>query len=368
LRREFRVRDENDRERWLVGVGAKRSAGPRGETVAIGLTWDITTQKLNEARLQESEALFRCMADDLPHIVWLHDAEGRQEFVNQTFCDYFGVTRDEMRDQRWQVLVHPDDAATYAAEFAACVRERRPFHAEVRVRNRSGDWRWLESWGTPRFDGQGRYLGQVGTSADVTDRKHEEQLRQLLLHELDHRVKNTFALIQAIANQTLKGDRPIEVQRTAFIGRLRALASANDLLTRENWEKASLAQLVAEVLTSSGTEGHRYAADGPDVVLQPRQAISLALALHELCTNAIKYGALSGHRGRITVRWTVEDGDPYHVTLVWSEHDGPAVSPPATRGFGTLLLEQALAGELGAEVTLEFRPEGLRCTIDAHLS
>ena len=85
------------------------------------------------------------MTDNLPHIVWLHDEEGRQQFVNQTFCDYFGVTREEMRDQKWQVLMHPEDANAYVAEFAACVRERRPFHAEVRVK-RGEEWRWLESW------------------------------------------------------------------------------------------------------------------------------------------------------------------------------------------------------------------------------
>ena len=122
FREEFRVRDENDGERWLLGVGEKRPAGPRGNVVALGLNWDITDQKRLVRRLRESESLFRSMADNLPHIVWLHDAEGRQEFVNQTFCDYFGVTREEMRDQKWKVLVHPEDAEAYAAEFAACVR------------------------------------------------------------------------------------------------------------------------------------------------------------------------------------------------------------------------------------------------------
>jgi PAS domain S-box-containing protein len=368
FREEIRVRKSAEGERWIRGVGEKRPDGSEGKDIAIGLNWDITEQKHLEARLRESESLFRSMADNLPHIVWLHDAEGRQEFVNQTFCDYFGVTREEMRDQKWKVLVHPEDAEAYAAEFAACVRERRPFHAEVRVKNHAGEWRWLESWGLPRFDEARRYLGHVGTSADVTDRKHEEQLRQLLLEELDHRVKNTFALVQAIANQSLRGDRPIEEQRAAFVGRLRALASANDLLTRENWEKASLSELVTEAVFSTGMAADRFAVNGPEVVLQPRQAISLALALHELCTNAVKYGALSKDRGRVAVQWTVREDSPEHLRLLWSEHDGPAVSPPDGRGFGSVLLEQALTAELGAEVRMEFRPEGLCCTIEADLS
>jgi PAS domain S-box-containing protein len=368
FREEIRVRTSAEGERWIRGVGEKRVGGPAGKEIAIGLNWDITEQKRLEARLRESESLFRGMADNLPHIVWLHDAEGKQEFVNQTFCDYFGVTREEMRDQKWKILVHSEDAEAYAAEFAACVRERRPFHAEVRVKDRTGEWRWLESWSTPRFDEAGQYVGHVGTSADVTDRKHEEQIRKLLLEELDHRVKNSFALVQAIANQSLRGDRPIDVQRAAFVGRLRALANANDLLTRENWEKANLSELVCDALTSTGAARDRFATDGPEVVLQPRHAISMALALHELCTNAVKYGALSKSSGRVTIHWTVRNEDPGHLTLVWSEHDGPAVSPPGAKGFGSVLLEQALAAELGAEVSMDFRPEGLSCTIEAALS
>jgi len=317
--------------------------------------------------VQESAALFRIMADNLPHIVWLHDEVGRQQFVNRTFCDYFAVNREEMRDQKWQVLIHPEDAADYVAEFAACVRERRPFHAEVRVK-RGDEWRWLESWGMPLFDDAGHYMGQVGTSVDVTSRRRDEQLRQLLLQELDHRVKNTFSLIQAIANQTLKGDRPIEELRAAFIGRLRSLANASSLLTRDSWESASLSRLVSDVLTSCCISKGRLTVEGPEVMLRPRQAVSMALALHELCTNAVKYGALSGVHGRVCVRWTLRDGDPRHLTLVWSEHDGPSVSPPGTSGFGTKLLRQALSGDLAARVRMDFRPEGLRCTIAGDLT
>ena len=132
-----------------------------------------------EAALRESEERFRVMADNLPLIVWLHDAAGRQEFVNHTFCEYFGVSRAEMREDRWRMLTHPADGTAYADAFLACVRARRPFHAEVRARRADGQWRWLESWGRPRFGPGGEFLGHVGTSADVTERKQaEEALRQ----------------------------------------------------------------------------------------------------------------------------------------------------------------------------------------------
>jgi PAS domain S-box-containing protein len=154
--------------------------GSIGEVELIAATTrDVTDRKRTEDALRESEERFRTMADGLPLIVWVHDAEGRQQFVNQTFLDYFGVTHAEMRDGRWQLLMHPDDAKAYADEFYACVGERRPFHAQTRVRRSDGNWHWIESWGRPRLSPAGEYLGYVGTSADISERKTaDEALRQ----------------------------------------------------------------------------------------------------------------------------------------------------------------------------------------------
>ncbi|MEZ5379548.1 MAG: SpoIIE family protein phosphatase [Acidimicrobiales bacterium] len=127
-----------------------------------------------EHRLPFDQASLR-LIDQLPLVVWVHDATGAQVFVNQTFCDYFGVTRDEMRDDRWSLLTHPDDGTAYADDFAEAVAQQRPFHHEVRVRRGDGEWRWLESWGTPRFDADGSYQGHIGTSADITDRRSAER-------------------------------------------------------------------------------------------------------------------------------------------------------------------------------------------------
>lgn len=140
---------------------------------------ELAARQRAEAALRESEERFRVMADYLPLMVWVHDAQGRQDFVNETFCEFFGVSREQMRDEHWQALIHPDEGQAYAEEFRACVREQRVFHGEVRVRRADGQWRWLESWGRPRFNTQGQFLGHVGASADVTERKQaEETLRQ----------------------------------------------------------------------------------------------------------------------------------------------------------------------------------------------
>jgi PAS domain S-box-containing protein len=135
---------------------------------------DVTERLAAERALRESEERFRTMADGLPLIIWVHDAEGQQQFVNRTFCEFFGVSAEEMKGGRWQVLMHPDDAEPYSREFLACLRERRPFHAETRVRSADGQWRWIESWARPRWSASGDFLGFVGTSADITERRAAE--------------------------------------------------------------------------------------------------------------------------------------------------------------------------------------------------
>ncbi|MCU0895444.1 MAG: PAS domain S-box protein, partial [Rhodospirillales bacterium] len=172
---EFRVVRADGAVRWVLDRGetfasddAGDSGARRGARRGAGTLIDITDRKLVEERLRQSEGRFREMADNLPLIVWMHDANGNLEFVNQTYCDYFGLSREDMHTDRWRVLVHPDDAPGYVAEFLACVRERRPFHAECRVRRGDGMWRWTEAWGRLRLDDTGAFLGHLGTSADIT--------------------------------------------------------------------------------------------------------------------------------------------------------------------------------------------------------
>ncbi len=173
-------------------------AGGRAYAVC-GMSVDITQRKQTEQALRESEDRFRSFTDSLPLIVWVHDASGGQEFVNRTFCEFFGVSREEMQAGRWQLLMHPEDGEGYLREFLDCVRDRRPFHGEVRVRRYDGQWRWIESWGRPRFAASGEFLGFVGTSADITDRKHAERKvreSEQALREAD-RKKDEFLAVLA---------------------------------------------------------------------------------------------------------------------------------------------------------------------------
>jgi PAS domain S-box-containing protein len=166
----------------------------------ITAAFDITERKLAELRLMESEERFRIMADGLPLIVWVHDAEGRQQFVNRTFLDYFGVTEEELKDGRWQMLMHPDDKDAYTRAFEASIRERCPFHAEVRVHRADGRLRWIESFAKPRISASGEFHGFVGTSVDITERKQSESALRTTTERLE--------LLAIVAERLLRSENP----------------------------------------------------------------------------------------------------------------------------------------------------------------
>jgi two-component sensor histidine kinase len=176
-------------------------------------------------------------------------------------------------------------------------------------------------------------------------------------------VKNTLAIVQSLAHQSFHSSTPAPDAIGRFEGRLEALAAAHNLLTRKNWDTATIADVATAALAPFVPESRRTI-EGPDVSVQPQTAVGLALALHELATNAAKYGALSRETGRIVVSWTVTDGE---LRLEWREEGGPPVSPPEHRGFGSRMIERTLAAEFGGKVQLDFRPEGVVCTVVAPL-
>ena len=196
-----------------------------------------------------------------------------------------------------------------------------------------------------------------------------ESHRALLIDELNHRVKNTLAVVQAIAARTFAGIPATSAARQAFEARLIALAQAHNVLSDEHWEAASLHDILAAVLKPHALRGReRFVIDGPDVRLAPQTAIALGMALHELATNAAKYGALSTSQGRVFINWSlIEAADGPHVALTWREAGGPAVRPPERRGFGTTLIERGFSGESGGAAVLQYEPDGLTATFDVPL-
>ena len=217
------------------------------------------------------------------------------------------------------------------------------------------DDRWLSY----RLFPLNRGLGVV--FRDITDRKKAEEQRDLLVRELYHRVNNTLATVQAVAAMTFdQGDA-----RERFARRLKALSSAHSILALENWDGASLSTVIRLSLDPYRSPGgERFSVDGPELRFDAKAVLAVSMAVHELCTNAAKYGALSQPGGRVSIRWSVGDD---RFRLSWEETGGPPVAPPTKRGFGSAMIEQVLTAQLDADVNVDFRVTGLMCTIDAPL-
>jgi PAS domain S-box-containing protein len=265
--------------------------------------------------------------------------------------------------------LYPDGASAALDELVDNVR--RGAHAitiDDSRRRRDGSIVQVIFCLAPLRDGDGRLTGYAAVAHDITERKRQEQTRQLLVGELNHRVKNTLAIVQAMASQTMQGSASLTDFMTGFSGRLRALSAAHNVLTTSAWQGASLASLVRDQLELGDGSIERYQVDGPDVWLDPQAAVRLALVLHELGTNAHKHGALSVPPGRVSLTW---EADPAStplpmVRLRWQERNGPLVAEPQRRGFGSLMIEQSLRPD-GGSAELAFRPGGLLCRFQVPL-
>ena len=222
----------------------------------------------------------------------------------------------------------------------------------------------------PLRDPTGKIVGAVSAGLDITDRKRTEDHRLLLLNELNHRVKNTLATVQSVAMQSFRRAKTEASGRQMFESRLMALSRAHDVLTNESWEGANLDEIVAQAITPyRGGDLNRFHTDGPPVRLPAKMALSISMALHELATNAVKYGALSSEKGRVSITWqTRRKADGWWLRLEWLEADGPPVAEPEHEGFGTRLIARGLAQELGGETKIEYRPTGVWCEMNAHLN
>jgi PAS domain S-box-containing protein len=239
------------------------------------------------------------------------------------------------------------------------------YEAEYRVKQPDGSWRWLSAWGFVEFEGDGserKPVAIAGASRDLTERKQAEELQQLLLNELKHRVKNTLATIQAITWQTLRDARDLPSARETLDRRIHSMAQAHDLLTSRAWTGANLTDIVIRALDAFPPAQVKMSGNAIDV--SPRHALALSLGLHELATNATKYGALSCPEGRVSVQWNVRDG---MLQLDWQESGGPPVAPPNQKGFGTRLLEELVIRDLGGDMKLNYDASGVRCSIAAAL-
>jgi PAS domain S-box-containing protein len=334
--------------------------------IGVGVSIDDITErhKAERAVRRSEQRLDLAVGAHKIGIFDWHVPSGRATW-NGEMEDIFGIARGsfEGHTEHFRRRVLPEDLARIEADTAAAIASGREVVTyEFRIRRADGEVRWIEGAARYVFDADGQPWRMVGTNIDITDRKLGEQHQRLLINELNHRVKNTLAIVQAIAWQSFRSAGVAPPARDAFEGRLAALAAAHDVLTQQNWEAAGIGRIL-EVATAPHHTG-RLTLAGPAVDLEPKTAVAVGLAAHELATNAVKHGALSMPEGRVDVCWTADDGV---LRLTWRESGGPPVTAPVQRGFGSRLLEQGLAEELAGSVTLDFRPEGLVCAVVAKL-
>lgn len=274
----------------------------------IGVHADITERKRAEERLRESEARFRAMADSAPAPVWMTSAAGGITFANEAFAEFAGIDAEALLGDAWIGMIHPEDIAEVGARRAAArgaPEGPRAYGFEARFRCGDGGYRWMVANARPRIDARGQFQGYIGMAMDMTETKAAEARQRLLINELNHRVKNTLASIQSIVRQTLRADEtPVRV-RERLIDRLLAMSAAHDVLTRESWEGAALDDIVRQGVAPfiDDREPGRVSIDGPSLRVGASTALSLALAVHELATNAAKYGALSTPAGKVAIAW-----------------------------------------------------------------
>jgi PAS domain S-box-containing protein len=331
----------------------RETAAELRETAARG--------KAAEQDLQASKDRLQLAFDATQLGWWQYDSRRFTVSGDARFKEIFDLTADEISIDDLIARVHPDDVQMFRGNRDAALDPANPndyLHHEYRVRHRDGTVHWVEGNALASFEGVGpeRWVSFGGTVQDITERKEREEKEYLLMREINHRAKNMLSVVDAIAHQTATRSPEDFVEH--FSERVQALSANQDLLIKNEWKGVEIADLVrAQLAHFADLVGSRIAMHGPKLRLSPASAQAIGLALHELATNAGKYGALSTDRGRVDIGWKTTDGDTF--TMSWTERDGPPVAAPERRGFGTIVMDAMAERSLGGTVDLDYAASGV---------
>ncbi|WP_026046632.1 HWE histidine kinase domain-containing protein [Sphingomonas sp. PAMC 26621] len=292
-------------------------------------------------------------------------------FANDAFLTLTGYSREEVLAKSFQSLLAVGVDSETMETVETAFRGECDHEPEIHYKRKNGSEFWASMFVSPVCDDSGTVVQHFVSLVDLTNHRQDNARCKMLIDELNHRVKNTLSTVQSIVTQALRRPAEPAVIREAIESRILALSRSHDLLTHRNWEGAGLHDLVDTALHPFKVVAgcaERFTITGGNVHLSPKAALSVAIALNELATNAVKYGALSNDAGNVAIDWTVSSAPQDRLVLRWREHDGPPVVPPTHKGFGSWVIERGLPHELGGNVTLEYLRAGLACTIDIPIS
>jgi PAS domain S-box-containing protein len=339
--------------------------GPHGGILGINVAAEeITERKRAETALQVSERQFHTLADSIPQLVWMAEADGKIFWFNGHWYEYTGAPVGDIKSHDWQMLLAPSSLHEGRHRWAQSLRGGTALEMELLLLGKDGQYRPFLTRVVPLRDSAGEIYRWIGTHIDISEQRRREEHIHFIIEELSHRTKNLLAVVMAVANQTAQTAGDVKQFQARFADRLRALAHCHDLLVRDRWHGASFQDLLSiQLKPFIEADAGRVNAAGPPIVLAPDAVQNLGLALHELATNASKYGALSVPDGQVSIQWQ-QDEATGKVELRWCESGGPAVTPPLRRGFGHVVIEQIVPRALEGHGVVDYAPAGLNWTFE----
>jgi PAS domain S-box-containing protein len=368
---DIRCRQPDGSMRWLHSQGRLHEIG--GQRRLIGLVRDISERKAAETAVRTSNMRLQLALDAARLGLWLYDPAQLTLSRDSRFNEIVGITDPHADVSAVVARILPEDIKRFCDAAAAALDplDPKPFVGEFRIVRDYGEIRWIEVYGMTTFEGGGaahNAVVMVGTAADITERKRAEEEQQLSMRELSHRTKNLLSVVLSIANQTAGSTPSGFVER--FSQRIRALAASLDLLVHSEWRGVEIEALVrAQLAHFADLIGDRIMIDGPPLSVTPSAAQSIGMALHELATNAGKYGSLSNDHGSVIIDWRLDDDE---FSIGWIEQHGPRVKPPKRRGFGSTIISTVVEHSVGGEVELAYAASGivwrLKCSANKALN
>jgi PAS domain S-box-containing protein len=297
-------------------------------------------------------------------MTWIAAPDGTITWANRRLVEYTGLDVPGLAGEGRKQLHRPEDADRVLDGYHRAIAAGEEWEDIYPMRGADGDFRWFLGRAKAIRDGAGRITLWCGTHTDITDQREQADRIRLMLYEVNHRTKNLIATVQALARRTAKGERGDDSFVERFEARMMALAASQDLLVRGEWREVDLETLVRRQLRFLGEEHGQFEIAGPACAISTDAAEAIGMAIHELATNSLKYGALSVPEGKVAIGWDIDRASS-GVHLWWRERGGPPVAQPTERGFGTTLIVDLPRSKLQAEVKLEYHPKGVQWSLDA---